>query len=62
MSEQPERTEDEVSSPVIGVPTEHRHGALARVGALVRKPPVVLVAAAAAGFLLGRLLKRAIRR
>ena len=57
MSEQPA---GDVSAT--GVPAEHRPGPLARVGALARKPPVVLVAAAAAGFLLGRLLKRAIRR
>jgi hypothetical protein len=60
MSEQPEQTADEVAA--VGVPAERRPGPLARVGALARKPPVVLVAAAAAGFLLGRLLKRAIRR
>lgn len=47
--------------PAATVPAEQQPAPLARVGALAR-PPVVLVAAAAAGFLLGRLLKRVIRR
>ena len=60
MSEQPEQAADEPSA--IRVPVVPRTGPLSRAGTLARKPPVVLVAAAAAGFLLGRLLKRAIRR
>lgn len=36
-------------------------GPLGRVGELIRQRPVVLVAAVAAGFLLGRLVKRAAR-
>ncbi|GAA4205169.1 hypothetical protein [Actinocatenispora rupis] len=41
--------------------SEPSPGPLDRVTELIRQRPVVLIAAVAAGFLLGRLVKRAIR-
>ncbi|BCJ26091.1 hypothetical protein AB0I55_08700 [Actinocatenispora sera] len=52
---------DEPSDEPWYEPSEDSAGPLGRVGELIRQRPMVLVAAVAAGFVLGRLVKRIAR-